>query len=226
VRVWLGDPLGLLRVELTGEVPTDAVVLPATPRLRGVEHQVAWALEVGEDALHAGHGTEVIGVREYRPGDPVRSVHWRTTARRGVLVVRELAEPAQPRLRVEVAEGTWEREALDRATETLSAIAADARAHGMPVTLGADGTSTGWGPAAQRQLALLPPHAGAPPRPLATPPDADAEIAVRCLPAPKGTRVVVRTGDTERDLGLLPSDTPTDDVAAWLAVRVDAVVSA
>ena len=38
------------------------------------------------------------GVRDYVPGDPVRRVHWPTTARRGDLVVKEVEEPGAPRL--------------------------------------------------------------------------------------------------------------------------------
>ena len=44
----------------------------------------------------AGHprpdrgGDELRGLREYRPGDPVRHVAWKATARRGALVVRQL----------------------------------------------------------------------------------------------------------------------------------------
>ncbi len=38
-----------------------------------------------------GPGTDVAGVREWRAGDAASSVHWRSTARRGTLVVRERA---------------------------------------------------------------------------------------------------------------------------------------
>lgn len=41
--------------------------------------------------LVAGPGTDIAGVREWRPGDSSASVHWRSTARRGTLVVRERA---------------------------------------------------------------------------------------------------------------------------------------
>ncbi len=36
-----------------------------------------------------GAGIDYYGVREFRSGDPLRHVHWKTTARRGELVVRE-----------------------------------------------------------------------------------------------------------------------------------------
>ena len=46
----------------------------------------------------AAVGDVVRGVRDYVPGDPVRRVHWPTSARRGDLVVKEVEEPAAPRL--------------------------------------------------------------------------------------------------------------------------------
>ncbi len=44
----------------------------------------------------AGLGSEVIGVRPYRPGDSPRHIHWRSVARRGELVSKEFAEESQP----------------------------------------------------------------------------------------------------------------------------------
>lgn len=39
-----------------------------------------------------GDGPDFHGVREYRPGDDLRRIHWKLTARRGELVIRELEE--------------------------------------------------------------------------------------------------------------------------------------
>ena len=46
----------------------------------------------------AAMGDVVRGVRDYVPGDPVRRVHWPSSARRGDIVVKEVEEPAAPRL--------------------------------------------------------------------------------------------------------------------------------
>ncbi len=43
-------------------------------------------------------GDVVRGVRDYLPGDPVRRVHWASSARRGELVVKEVEEPGAPHL--------------------------------------------------------------------------------------------------------------------------------
>ncbi|HEX7107225.1 MAG TPA: DUF58 domain-containing protein [Acidothermaceae bacterium] len=45
-------------------------------------------------------GLDVRGVREWRPGDPARRVHWRATARTGELRVLERGEPSHPALGV------------------------------------------------------------------------------------------------------------------------------
>jgi uncharacterized protein (DUF58 family) len=43
----------------------------------------------------AGLGTEVIGIRPYRPGDSPRHIHWRSVAKRGELLSKEFAEEIQ-----------------------------------------------------------------------------------------------------------------------------------
>ena len=49
-------------------------------------------------AVPAADGDVVRGVREYLPGDRLRQVHWRATARHGRLVVKEAEEPQAPLL--------------------------------------------------------------------------------------------------------------------------------
>jgi uncharacterized protein (DUF58 family) len=41
--------------------------------------------------------TDLLAVREYAIGDEIRYLHWKATARTGRLMVREYADPAQPR---------------------------------------------------------------------------------------------------------------------------------
>jgi len=47
-----------------------------------------------------GGGPEYLGVREYRPGDSPRNVHWPSTARTGTIMVRELEEERSRRMAV------------------------------------------------------------------------------------------------------------------------------
>lgn len=48
------------------------------------------------DAHRKGSGSELIGLREYREGDPDRLIHWKISARRGRPIVRETADPGDP----------------------------------------------------------------------------------------------------------------------------------
>ncbi|MDQ6720620.1 MAG: DUF58 domain-containing protein [Candidatus Dormibacteraeota bacterium] len=85
------DPLGFFRFRRKGADGEIGIVLPrfmslsARPEARELEASVA--------APRAGSGVELFGVREYRPGDPLRRIHWRSSARLGELVVREYEPP-------------------------------------------------------------------------------------------------------------------------------------
>lgn len=219
VEATVTDLFGLVRVAAAAEVPGRVEVLPPVPAVRHVELLSARA--GGDDGAftRTGHGTEVVGVREHAPGMPLRAVHWRSTARRGQLVVRDLAGAARPRLRIVVAPAVWSARALDVAAAVACGVAEAASATGQPVEVAADGTVAGWGPAARRHLATLPPHAGAPPRPLAdAPPGGDVEV--RLAPAESGVRVTVGGGRRAAVLlGVLPA-TGDVDVGRWLSERL------
>jgi uncharacterized protein (DUF58 family) len=58
-----------------------------------MERPRARELEASLAAPRSGSGTEMFGVREYRPGDPLRRIHWRSSARHGELIVREFEPP-------------------------------------------------------------------------------------------------------------------------------------
>jgi uncharacterized protein (DUF58 family) len=86
-----GDPLGFVTRRSRGVDAELGLVLPrfqalaARPNVRELEASVAVA--------RAGSGTEMFGVREYRPGDPLRRIHWRSSARHAELIVREFEPP-------------------------------------------------------------------------------------------------------------------------------------
>ena len=83
-----------------------------------------------------GQGPEYLGVREYRPGDPIRQVHWRLTARHGELVVRDLEEHRVPRLAIWIDTGT-DADTLDDVCSAAASIASSASATGVGVRLAA-----------------------------------------------------------------------------------------
>ena len=93
-QVYSTDPLGLQTFTQKMPVVTELVVYPAivplrTSWLRGAAAQ-GW--RGSSSALTRGDGDDFYGVREYQPGDELRRVHWRTTARTGILAVTEYAQ--------------------------------------------------------------------------------------------------------------------------------------
>lgn len=85
------DPLGLLRSFCRAPLPQTVLVLPrrfplAPPPMPGQSQY-----QRGGVALAAGVGEseEFVALRDYRRGDSLRRVHWRTTARLGRPIVKE-----------------------------------------------------------------------------------------------------------------------------------------
>jgi uncharacterized protein (DUF58 family) len=83
-----------------------------------------------------GQGPDYLGVREFRPGDPIRQVHWRLTARHGELVVRDLEEHRVPRLAVWI-DTCVDDDALDEACSAAASIVSAASTTGVGVRLAA-----------------------------------------------------------------------------------------
>jgi uncharacterized protein (DUF58 family) len=83
------DPLGLSRLELP--VPAAGAVL-VRPRIPHLGLLFSDAGSRGDGGRRQPSGLEPHGVREYVEGEPLRAVHWATSARRGQLMVRELED--------------------------------------------------------------------------------------------------------------------------------------
>ncbi|MDB4979556.1 MAG: hypothetical protein JWM82_308 [Myxococcales bacterium] len=82
-------PFGLLRKSRDVSDATEVIVYPA---LAPVPHAVLRALPVRHDGNRQkwrSRDGDFFGLRDFRPGDDPRDIHWRTTARRGVPFVRE-----------------------------------------------------------------------------------------------------------------------------------------
>lgn len=85
------DALGLITKRKEYETaPAEMLVVPA-PIPLAVELPTAggWGISEAESGQTRGAGLDPWGIREYAPGDSLRSVHWRSTARTGRLLVRE-----------------------------------------------------------------------------------------------------------------------------------------
>ena len=90
VRLRARDRLGLLVWEQRLDRRSRVRVYPSPETLRRIVRPVSTQLFTGNEvARQKGDGTEFADLREFAPGDRVRSINWRATARRGSLVVSE-----------------------------------------------------------------------------------------------------------------------------------------
>jgi uncharacterized protein (DUF58 family) len=162
------DPLGMAEYErdLAGRSPL--LVLPRVTPLRGLPAGLGRGEgESGSTGLRRGPGERDALVREYQPGDPLRTVHWRSTARRDELMVRLEERPWHGGVTVmidrrsQAHQGIGRHSSLEWAIEVVASVCIHLIARGRKVTLiGEDGVvlATGRDPdALLDSLALLRP---------------------------------------------------------------------
>jgi uncharacterized protein (DUF58 family) len=93
VRLTMEDPFSLARAEIVQGEPQALVVYPRLVTLdRLFSEGGAHAQEGRRLLLQRPTGFELHSVRDYVHGDSLRKVHWRSTARRGQLMVKELED--------------------------------------------------------------------------------------------------------------------------------------
>jgi uncharacterized protein (DUF58 family) len=136
---WLeaSDPLGLFRYRRRRPDSEVALVLPRFTSL--VARVEVRELEASVAAPRAGSGTEMFGVREYRPGDPLRRIHWRSSARHGELVVREYEPPGVQTLGIFCDPAPATEEIADQIARLAASEAWDCIREGGRVVLWAPG---------------------------------------------------------------------------------------
>lgn len=85
------DPLGLVHRRFTTGSEAQLLVLPKRYKLPPLSLPGARRYQPGGVTLssHVGDSEESIGLRDYRPGDPIRRIHWKSFAKRGEPVVHE-----------------------------------------------------------------------------------------------------------------------------------------
>lgn len=100
LRLLMPDPLGFYQRCRRVPAPHDAlVVLPRRYPLPPFELPGSARFQPGGDATsrHTGPSGEFVGLREYQPGDPIRLIHWKSWARTGKPIVKELEDTFFPR---------------------------------------------------------------------------------------------------------------------------------
>ena len=88
------DPFGLFRAFQTVVKKDSLLILPRTYRLPALKLSGARKYQQGglNQAGLSGDSQEFLSLREYRPGDPLRAIHWRSYAKLGKPVVKEFQD--------------------------------------------------------------------------------------------------------------------------------------
>jgi uncharacterized protein (DUF58 family) len=140
VRVTCGAPFGFMRTTRNVEVESRTMVVPTWVEVRSfpILEPSSYPSDVLHERARTGAGEEFLGVRDYRPGDSPRAVHWRSTARTGHLMVREYEERPSTRVGIVLAggdHGTPPESSFEALVSAVASIALYALSTGHPLDL-------------------------------------------------------------------------------------------
>ncbi|MDP8921929.1 MAG: DUF58 domain-containing protein, partial [Chloroflexota bacterium] len=147
VALLVADPLRLFPRRVLYRVDTRLIVYPRVVALEALG--LGARLPQGDVTLRTmlqPDPLRPIGVRDYRPGDSPRSIHWKASARRAQLQVKVLERTAQLQIALYLDAGGFDRpsvvyrEALfERAITAAASIAAYVIERGGRIALGTSG---------------------------------------------------------------------------------------
>jgi uncharacterized protein (DUF58 family) len=142
MTVRVSDPFGLVELGRAFRTTVPLTVTPRTVPLPGIPLGGAWTGS-GDNRprAFAVGSAEDVTVREYRRGDDLRRVHWRSSARVGELMVRREEQPWQSRAtlfldnRSRAHRGQGIASSLEAAVSAVASIAVHLSQRGFAVRL-------------------------------------------------------------------------------------------
>jgi uncharacterized protein (DUF58 family) len=142
MTVRLSDPFGLVELDRTFVATSSLVVTPKVTPLPVIPLSGAWTGAGDNRPRSFSTGSaEDQTVREYRRGDELRRVHWRSSAKAGELMVRREEQPWQSRAtlfidnRKDSHRGTGAASSLEQAVALTASIAVHLVQRGFRVRL-------------------------------------------------------------------------------------------
>ncbi len=86
----VGDPFGIFSTQLHDARQTEMVVYPPISIMHDIEIPAGAMVGMSRSSVRTHQITaDAAGIREFQPGDPLKRIHWLSTARRGELLVKE-----------------------------------------------------------------------------------------------------------------------------------------
>ena len=142
MSVRVSDPFGLVELGRAFRTTVPLTVTPRTVPLPQIPIGGAWTGS-GDNRprAFATGSAEDVTVRDYRRGDDLRRVHWRSTARTGELMVRREEQPWQSRAtlfldnRIRAHRGQGIASSLEAAVSAVASIAVHLSRRGFAVRL-------------------------------------------------------------------------------------------
>ncbi len=126
--------VGMFRLRRQAPVGGEVLVRPRYQRLAALP--VASGQDGGEAPAGRRRGEELMGTREYAPGDPARHIHWRSSRRHRRLIVKEFEDPAAPAAAIVIdADAAQPRDGFDRAVRAAASLAHSAIERGVDIAL-------------------------------------------------------------------------------------------
>lgn len=93
-RIESSSPFGLVDAHVSVPARSDLVVYPIYYDLAGapLPFHKSYSGITAAPGARPGEGLSFFGLREYRPGDPIRKIHWPTTVRTRKVMIKEFEE--------------------------------------------------------------------------------------------------------------------------------------
>ncbi|HLK91586.1 MAG TPA: DUF58 domain-containing protein [Polyangia bacterium] len=182
-------PFGLMSRAREVVDPAEVIVYPALAVLAPALLRALPAPPAAGREKGPSRQGELAGLRAFRPGDDPRGIHWRSSARRGMLLVREHEDDDGREATIVLDNHAHAgAAAFELAVSRTAALCVELSRRGMAVGLATRGGEIppSAGPAhlarLLRLLALIAPEAGPPPRPRRRPiarvtPDGQIQVA-------------------------------------------------
>lgn len=130
VKVFTRFPFGLFVKAATFPVRSDMIVYPEIKALSPMLLQRLAAAGHDQPVPQRGPGSALHNLRLYQPGDDSRTIHWKTTARKSLLIVRETEVEDRRRVTIvlqaripELSAGTDGDEQFEKAVSLTASLA-------------------------------------------------------------------------------------------------------
>lgn len=132
-------PFGILSARRRITTPEEVIAYPE-PLDLSQSPQSRLSKLLGKEGVDG----DLSGLREFRPGDALRSIHWKASARRRDFVVKEMEGNGQENLEV-VLDRRCHPKDFELALSTLSTLALFAAQNDKPLTIHSQGLSSTYG---------------------------------------------------------------------------------